>query len=131
MDGRFISLIGAIPITRGLSTIKFTKKSTNHKPYSKSRPSYRKDVVDKVWENAKNRKGEVVDPYTGEKILWDKTKARSGQWDMGHKKGSSYKELHKRYMDGKINKGEFLNIYNDPLNYHPQTISSNRSRKFD
>ncbi|MGH2272182.1 RHS repeat-associated core domain-containing protein [Anaerohalosphaeraceae bacterium U12dextr] len=100
-------------------------------PYSKSRPNYGKDQVDNVWENAKSSDGNVYDPYTGEQLFWDKTKPRNGQWDMGHKYGESYKKLHDDYMSGKISKDEFLKRYRDPQNYHPQSISGNRSQKYD
>ena len=45
-----------------------------------SRPSYGKNQVEEVWENAKNPvSGKVYDP-TGEEIIWDRTKVRKGQW---------------------------------------------------
>jgi len=72
----------------------------------------------------------VIDPYTKEEITWDKNKPRNGQWDMGHKE-KTYKELHDDYMNGKITKEEFLREYHNPENYHPQTINSNRSRRYD
>ena len=37
-----------------------------------------------MWENAKDSiDGKVYDP-SGVEIIWDKSKTRSGQWDMGH-----------------------------------------------
>ena len=102
--------------------------STVAKPYSKSRPSFRKGVVDKVWENAKGRDGLVRDPYTNKVINWDKSKSRRRQWDMGHIPSQQYKTQHKRYMNNEISKKEFLDWYNNPSHYHPQTIYTNRAR---
>ena len=38
------------------------------KPYAKSRPSYGKGQVEKVWKSAKQPNGKVYDPYTGEEL---------------------------------------------------------------
>ncbi|WP_082798696.1 DUF6443 domain-containing protein [Chryseobacterium cucumeris] len=104
--------------------------ATETKPYAKSRPSYGKDQVEKVWESNKKKNGTVVDPNTGEVLTWDKSvKPRS--WDMGHKKGHEYKKLHKDYMDGKISKEKFLEEYRNPNNYRPESRNANRSRKYE
>lgn len=99
------------------------------KPYSKNRLSYAKAQVETVWENAK-KDGKVFDPNTKEELKWDKTvKPRS--WDMGHKSGHEYRKLHKKYMDAKISKDEFLKQYKDPKNYQPESKSANRSGKYE
>jgi RHS repeat-associated protein len=98
--------------------------------YSKSRPAYGKGQVDEVWEKAKGADGKVRDPHTGEELFWDKNKPRNGQWDMGHQQ-ETYKELHDRYKSGKISKEGFLREYRDPSNYSPQSVKSNRGRKYD
>lgn len=72
-----------------------------------------------------------TDPNTGVELYWDKTKPRNGQWDMGHKRGAKYSDLHKDYMDGKISKEEFLRQYRDPNNYRPELPSNNRSQRFE
>ena len=56
----------------------------NTKPYTNSRPSFRKGVVEEVWENAKGPDGLVRDPNTGEVINWTPGESRKGVWDMGH-----------------------------------------------
>ncbi len=103
------------------------------KPYSnpKNRPKYEEGQVDEVWEQSKSKDGKVYDPNTGEEITWDKTQSRSGQWDMGHKPGNEYRDLHQDYMDGKITKDEFLKEYRDPNNYQVESVSANRSHKFE
>ena len=104
---------------------------TTPKPYATSRPSYRKGQVEQVWENAKDPiTGKVYDP-TGVEIKWDSTKPRNGQWDMGHIPGEKYSEMHKLYMDGVINKEEFLSWYKNPDNYRPELPSTNRGHKFE
>lgn len=100
-------------------------------PYATSRPSYGKNQVEEVWENAKDpTTGKVCDP-TGVEITWDTTKPRSGQWDMGHKPGEEYAKLHQLYMSGIIDKGEFLRRYRDAQNYRPELVGTNRSHQFE
>lgn len=92
---------------------------------------YRKGMVQKVWDKAKDKDSKVFDPYTGEELFWDKSKSRQGQWDTGHKKGKSYDTLKKKFIDGKITYQQFLDEYNNPKNYFPQSMNGNRSRKYD
>ncbi|MDQ3231644.1 MAG: GH-E family nuclease, partial [Pseudobdellovibrionaceae bacterium] len=108
-------------------------KSAKAKPYSnpKIRPKYGKDQVKAVWNAAKQSDGHVYDPNTGEKLSWDASKSRTGQWDMGHKPGHEYRKLHKDYMTGKIHKAEFLRQYRNPGNYQPENPSANRSHKYE
>lgn len=54
------------------------------KPYINSRPSFRKGVVEEVWENAKGPDGLVRDPNTGEVINWTPGESRKGVWGMGY-----------------------------------------------
>ncbi|MDO5612457.1 MAG: HNH/ENDO VII family nuclease [Paracoccus sp. (in: a-proteobacteria)] len=100
-------------------------RSTREKPYrdTTSRPKYAPGQVDSVWENAKDRRGNVYDPNTGEKLEWDRSRSRSGQWDMGHKPGHEYRKLHKDYIDGKISKEKSLDEYRNPKNYQPESVS--------
>ena len=101
------------------------------KPYTNSRPSYGKNQVNEVWENAKDPiTGKVYDP-SGVEITWDKTKPRNGQWDMGHIPGEKYSEMHQLYMDDVISKDEFLEWYRNPKNYRPELPSTNRSHKYE
>lgn len=84
------------------------ESSSGSKPYTNSRPSYGKNQVNEVWENAKDPiTGKVYDP-SGVEITWDKTKPRNGQWDMGHIPSEKYSEMHQLYMDDVISKDEFL-----------------------
>ena len=101
------------------------------KPYAKSRPSYGKDQVEQVWERAKDPiTGKVYDP-SGAEIIWDRSKPRNGQWDMGHIPEAKYSEVHQKYMNGEMSKEEFLNWYRDPANYRPELPSTNRSHKYE
>ena len=78
------------------------ESGSGNKPYTNSRPSYGKNQVNEVWENAKDPiTGKVYDP-SGVEITWDKTKSRNGQWDMGHIPGEKYSEMHQLYMDDVI-----------------------------
>ncbi len=107
------------------------QSGSGNKPYTISRPSYGKNQVNEVWENAKDPiTGKVYDP-SGVEITWDKTKSRNGQWDMGHIPGEKYSEMHQLYMDDVISKDEFLEWYRNPKNYRPELPSTNRSHKYE
>lgn len=114
---------------------KATDAISKKKPYSnpKRRPKYAKGQVEAVWEKAMNESpdGIVRDPHTQEELSWDKSKSRANQWDMGHTFGNEYTKLHKRYMDGRIDKNEFLETYRNPDNYIPEDIHANRSHKYE
>ncbi|MEK5146690.1 GH-E family nuclease [Psychrobacillus sp. FSL K6-4615] len=101
------------------------------KPYSNSRPSYGKGQVDQVWGNAIDPITEKVYDPSGVEIIWDKSKTRGGQWDMGHLPGEKYSDMHELYMNGTITKKEFLDWYRDPANYRPELPSTNRSHKHE
>ena len=79
------------------------------KPYAKSRPSYGKGQVEKVWNSAKQPNNKVYDPYTGEELNWNLDGSRT--WDMGHKPGKEYRKLHEDYMNGNISKEKILEEY--------------------
>lgn len=101
------------------------------KPYTNSRPSFRKGVVEEVWENAKGPDGLVRDPNTGEVINWTPGESRKGVWDMGHLPEEKYSEMHEAYMNGELTTKEFVDWYNDPANYRPELPSNNRSHKYE
>lgn len=90
-----------------------------------------------MWEKAKDANGRVFDPNSGEELFWDKSKPRTGQWDMGHKSGKEYRKLWKDYMENKLdsdpkkNKQKFLDEYRESDNYQPESIHENRSRKHE
>lgn len=99
-------------------------------PYLKSRPSYAKGQVEDVWEAAKQLDGNVYDPNTGALLSWNKSTSRAGQWDMGHRAGLEYAELHRRYRLGTMSKSDFLGHYRDARNYQPEGVGPNRSRRY-
>jgi len=101
------------------------------KPYTNSRPSFRKGVVEEVWENAKGPDGLVRDPNTGEVINWTPGESRKGVWDMGHIPEAKYSEMHEAYMNGELTTKEFVDWYNDPANYRLELPSNNRSHKYE
>ena len=105
--------------------------TSEKKPYANSRPSYGKNQVEQVWDNAKDPEtGKVYDP-SGVEITWDRTRSRNGQWDMGHVPGQKYSDIHDLYMDGVISKEEFLKWYREPLNYRPELPATNRSHMYE
>ncbi|SFV04662.1 LXG domain of WXG superfamily protein [Butyrivibrio sp. INlla21] len=91
---------------------------------SYDRPSgFRKGVRDKVWDNAKNSNGDVIDPVT--KKVMDK----SEPWDMGHKPGYEFRKHQQSAESRGIPRKQFLDEYNNPEHYRPELPSSNRSHK--
>ena len=95
---------------------------------SRNRPSFRKGVVDDVWDNApRDINGNVVDPNTGDIIKWEKGTTRKGVWDMGHTPGNEWHKLRQEYIDGKKTWEQVLDEYNDPKKYQVEEPSSNRS----
>ena len=91
---------------------------------SYSRPSgFRKGVRDKVWDNAKNANGDVIDPVT--KRVMDK----SEPWDMGHKPGYEFRKHQQSAENRGISRKQFLDEYNNTEHYRPELPSSNRSHK--
>jgi hypothetical protein len=107
------------------------KSPSVNAPYLNSRPSYRSGLVEAVWEaNADPKTGMVQDP-TGKWFSWDKSQPRFGQWDMGHIPGQKYYNVHQMYLNGQITKDEFLRWFNDPTNYRPELVWTNRSGLFE
>lgn len=43
---------------------------------------------------------------------------------MGHLPTEKYSKIHKKYMDGKMSKEEFLEWYRNPANYRPELPSA-------
>ena len=75
--------------------------------------------------------GIVRDPNTDEILTWDRTRPRSGQWDMGHLPRQEYRVLHGRYMRGEINLQQFLQEYRNPANYRPEAVRANRGHRYE
>ncbi|MCY6355869.1 HNH/ENDO VII family nuclease, partial [Clostridium sp. ZS2-4] len=95
-----------------------------NKPVSYDRPShFRKGVRDKVWENAKNTNGDVIDPVT-EKVM-----DKSQTWDMGHKPGFEFRKHQQSAKERGISRKQFLDEYNKTEHYRPELPSSNRSHQ--
>jgi RHS repeat-associated protein len=120
-DGDIKELAGIVEVRKGKRSYQDDTKRTK----------YADGQVEEVWEAGRGRGGKVRDPNTGEVLDWDPSKSRAGQWDMGHIKDHEYNKLHKRYVDGDISKIEFLKDYRNPKNYMPESVSGNRSRKYE
>jgi uncharacterized protein YukE len=103
------------------------------RPYldPKNRPSYRKGVVEDVYERARGVDGQVRDPNTGDILDWTPGDPRKGVWDMGHVPGQKYADMHARYLDGDLTPAEFRDWYNDVEHYVPELPSNNRSHLYE
>lgn len=124
---------------------KARKPKPKNKPYTNSRPKYDKRQVRTVWKASRAkqvadiRNGNLDRPMPRRNEMWVKDKHgdwvtvrrtnpdRKRSWDMGHKPGHEYRDLHRDYMDGKISKKEFLEQYRDPRNYRVEDAGRNRS----
>ena len=101
------------------------------KPYAKNRPKYGSTQVEDVWNaHVDPINGMAKDP-TGTTIFWDRNKPRNGQWDMGHKPGQEYSDIHARYMSGEMSLDEFIKWFRDSDNYRPELIKTNRGHLFE
>ena len=105
--------------------------------YWKSRPSFGKDQVETVWENAKKdqknfyfskNNTEYIRTEHGT-VSWNKDIPRNGQWDMGHLEDQKYSDMYDFFIRGDISEKEFLKWYRTAENYEPQTIPFNRGHK--
>jgi len=118
---------GASTVERVVETV------ADARPYLKpgSRPSFRKGVVEEVWERAKGPDGIVRDPHTFEPIDWVPGQPRRGVWDMGHVPDQNYHTMWQRYVDGELTPAEFRDWYNSPENYVPELPATNRGHKYE
>ena len=106
----------------------------DNRPYLKpgSRPSFRKGVVEKVWDNAKGPDGVVRDPHPPYEVIeWTPGTPRKGVWDMGHLSEQKYSEIWADYKAGKMTKEEFVDWYNNPEHYRPEVPIKNQSHKHE
>jgi hypothetical protein len=100
----------------------------------RSRPKYRKGLVDEVWNDAKakNADGKVRDPNPPHEILeWDPSKSRFDQWHMGHRKGYEYSKLVDQLVREEITWEQFLEQYNNKKNYYPEHPDKNMSHVYE
>ncbi|MGO4877555.1 HNH/ENDO VII family nuclease [Pedobacter sp. AJM] len=98
------------------------KSGGTGKAYEDHRPSHTNDAINDTWNNNKNKRtGKVKDPVSKEEINWKPGEPREGVWSMGHKPGYEYRHLRKAYMEGRITKDQFLEYFNDPKYYRPET----------
>ena len=117
------------PVREEESSKRYRRRQS--KPYINSRPSFRKGVIEKVWERAKGPDGLVRDPNTNEVIYWVPGSSRKGVWDMGHISDQKYSDVHKKYLNGEITVKEFVDWYNEIENYRPELPKNNRSHKYE
>lgn len=102
------------------------------KAYEDSRPSYRSGVDEAVFNEAKGIDGKVYDPVpNGKEIIWKPGDPRQGNWVMGHKPHYEYRHLYRAYMEGRITKEQFLDYFNDPQYYRPETPETSSSGKHE
>lgn len=109
-------------------------ETIDNRPYlnPKNRPSFRKGVPKKVFESAKKPDGKVYDPLKTDRVIeWEPGQPRKDVWDMGHKPGQKYSDMHKLYLDMEMTPAEFRDWYNNPNNYRPELPSTNRGHSIE
>jgi archaellum component FlaC len=89
------------------------------------RPSFRKEVRDTVWESAKGEGGIVRDPLTKQEIK------PGDPWEMGHKPGYEFWKHQQSAAERGISREQFINEYNEPKLYRPETPETNASHKLE
>ena len=95
-------------------------KALNSETYR--RPTrYRAGVPEKVWENAKGPDGIVRDPLTKNPMKFDEP------WEMGHKPQHEFWKHQVSAAERGISREQFLDEYNDPNDYRPETPETNSS----
>jgi hypothetical protein len=108
------------------------KPVVDDRPYlSGSRPSFRKDLEVKVFEQNRGPDGVVRDPNTLDEIDWQPGQTRRGVWDMGHIPEQKYSIVRARYVAGEMTPQEFRDWYNTAEHYRPELPSNNRSHAFE
>jgi len=97
------------------------KKTDHPKSYLRTnRPKLPDEVVQKVWDDAKNVRDEIICPLTGQRLTWNKNKDRDDQWHMGHKPEFEYRYLVEYLLHGVITFEEFKKEYKNPEHYRPE-----------
>ncbi|MGF1580036.1 MAG: DUF4157 domain-containing protein [Gemmataceae bacterium] len=96
------------------------------------RPRHSSAQVREVWRRAQDANGRVFDRTTNPptELFW-RPGNRHGQWQMGHREGHSYQQLHQQFMSGQISYQEFLNEVRNPANYFPQAPRPNMGRHLE
>jgi len=102
----------------------YRKRRNNEHPKAylrENRPKYADGQVLQVWKAAKNARGDVICPVTGERLEWNREKNdRSNQWNMGHKPGREYQYLVDYLLHRVISFEQFMAEFHDPENYRPE-----------
>ena len=50
---------------------------------------------------------------------------------MGHISGAKYSDMHRKYTNGGMSTKEFVDWYNNPVNYRSELPRNNRSHRFE
>lgn len=106
------------------------KSGGKGKAYENGRPSYRNEAKlnEEIYNNAKGIDGKVYDPVpNGNEIKWKPGEPLQGNWHKGHLPHFEYRHLLKALREGRITNEEFLNYYNDPKYYRPETPKTSSS----
>ena len=94
-------------------------------------PEHKDEVVEQVWEDAKNERGEVFCEITKQRLTWDRSEDRGSQWVMGHKPGYEYKYLVAYLLRDIISYEEFKQAYHNPEYYRPEAPNQDHEHEQD
>lgn len=105
-------------------------KPPSGRAYEDGRPNFRNEarLNEQIYNNAKGPTGKVYDPVpNGKEIVWRPGEPLRGNWYKGHKPGYEYRHLVKALREGRITEEQFLDYYNDPQYYRPETPETSSS----
>ncbi|MET3035951.1 HNH/ENDO VII family nuclease [Chryseobacterium sp. NRRL B-14859] len=108
----------------------FYKPPAAGRAYEEGRPGFRNEAElnRQIYDQAKGIDGKVYDPVpNGKEIVWQPGEPLRGNWYKGHKPGYEYRHLIRALREGRITEEEFLNYYNDPQYYRPETPETSSS----
>ncbi|THV42967.1 GH-E family nuclease [Glycomyces buryatensis] len=99
-----------------------SKPSVAEDPYQ--RPGLNGSTRDEIWANAdRDDNGDVKDPLTDEVI------EEGSNWQAGHEYGYEFRKHRAVAEELGIERQEFVDDYNNPEHYRPETKATNESHK--
>jgi hypothetical protein len=126
---RALSLTAFADMAKKRQVIRITKE---REYLATHRPVYGEHQEKDVWTFAfKKGNGTVKDPHTEVVLKWDPSKSRFDQWHMGHCPGKEYISMVDNVIEGAITYDEFVEEYQNPMNYWPESPTENMSHKHE
>jgi hypothetical protein len=119
-DDGVLDLLGASPEVDAVRTVDAQTAGLDR---IYDRPGFRPGLREDVYERARasSPDGVVRDPVTRQEIPFD------SDWQMGHRPGWEFRKHQASATRRNLTREEFVEEYNDPTHYRPETPETNRS----